>query len=97
MTKLEETLMAVVYDRKEVACRRLESNRQYMDAYTRQQESDAHVEEIYRKRLSEDEIKIIRSHYEGESEVTCMESEEIYLQGVRDGVQLLIKLGVLSN
>ena len=89
-------LKMLVNMRQEAIFSRLNSNPRYLEVCVRQEKTEDKVEELFR-RFKKDERIAIRRHYEGELEKQSFESDEAYLQGLRDCAQFLMFLGILSR
>ncbi|MCL2851929.1 MAG: hypothetical protein FWE20_02680 [Defluviitaleaceae bacterium] len=98
MTENErKSLRTLISEREELAYRRLCKNPGYMKICERQSQTEEVIEEIYHKRFNQDELLIIRRHYEGETEKSSMEEDEVYFQGLRDCFQFILHLGILAD
>ena len=79
-----------------IAVSRLKVNPQYAEICERQEKAEARVEELY-QRFEKEERLFIRRYYEDETLKSSLEFDEIYFQGLKDGINVLKFLGVLSQ
>lgn len=61
-----------------------------------QQEKDEKIVDMLLKKLDKEEQAVIRQYYDKEIEKENYELEGAYMQGVKDGIWLLLGLGVLQ-
>ena len=83
-----QMLRALIASREEFAWNNLKENSEYLEVCKEQDKSEKVVEELYQRFDKEDRITICR-HYEGEIHKQNFEIKELYIQGLRDGFQLL--------
>lgn len=96
MTDYEKKMLRTfITQRQEIAYNRLRENECYQAICERQKRTDADVDEVLHK-LEKDERLTVRRHYEGETEKTGIELNEVYLQGLQDSVKILALLGVFG-
>ena len=82
--------------RIDAAVSRLRGNFRYLEICRKQEETENKIEELY-QRFEKDERLFIRRYYEDETLKTGLEFNEIYIQGLKDGIGLLRFLGVFSQ
>lgn len=70
------------------------SNSEYIKL-CKQQEKDEKIVDMLLKKLEQEEQAVIRQYYDKEIEKENYELEGAYMQGVKDGIRLLLGLGVL--
>ena len=92
-----KSLLTLFNDRVEIAYKRLKINPRYLAICERQKRTERIVEELYNERFIREERKTIRRHYEGEIEKNSMDCHECYIQGLKDGFQLVIGLGIITD
>ena len=79
-----------------VAVRRMRLNPQYEEICERHEKEGARIEELYQC-FEKEELLFIRRYYEDETLKSSLESDEIYYQGLKDAINILKFLGVLSQ
>lgn len=85
-----------VIARIENALTRLRSNPAYMERCHRQEKSEEKIGKLLQKLKKHERITIHR-HYEGEMVKQSFELDEVYLQGMRDCMQILSFLNALDT
>lgn len=87
---------AFLTSRIEVALDQTDRNPQYKELCYKWESEEKDIELLLKKMDKEERI-MIRRHYEELIEKENYELEEVYLQGMRDCMQLLSKLGLFSG
>jgi len=91
-----KALQAFIDLRIDAAISRLRRNRRYVEICEKQEETGIRIEELYQRFEKEDRL-FIRRYYEEETLKTGLEFDEIYFQGLKDGISVLKFLGVFSQ
>lgn len=91
-----KALQSLIDMRIEAAIRCLKGNPRYTEICAKQEETETKVEELYQRFRKEERI-FIRRHYEGETIKGSLEFDEIYVQGLKDGIHLLKFLNVFNQ
>jgi len=91
-----KALQSITDFRIGVAIRRLKANPRYEEICGRLEKADTRVEELYQC-FEKEELLFIRRYYEDETLKTSLEFDEIYFQGLKDAINILKFLGVLSQ
>jgi len=91
-----KAVKALILERSEMAFKRLKNNPEYLEACEKQEISWNEISELY-KRFSKDEYMAIQNHYEAEAYKNSFGTDEVYLQGFRDCVKLLIFMGAFDS
>lgn len=81
--KTRQAIRGILIQRQEAAHRALEERFEYQEVCKEQEESEKKVDTLY-QRFDQDELSVIRGHYEGETFRKVLEFEQIYLQGMQD-------------
>ena len=92
-----QSLMSLFTEREEVDYKRLKNNFRYLELCDRQKPTEEAVEEMYQEKFSKEEQIGTCRHYEGETEKYSMKTQEVYIQGMRDCFNIIVRLGVLSD
>jgi|GEM_PF-4428575 len=79
--------------RQEVAYEHLEKNEEYKQLCEKQEKTRVMVEKLY-DCFIEDEKTIISDYYMGEFEKSVLQEHYIYIQGLKDGFDLLKYAGL---
>ena len=97
MTSSEKRMLnGIISERVEIAHNQLKQNIRYQNISEQQKQAGVHADEILNK-LEKDENIAVRRYYEYETEKLGIGLNEIYLQGLRDGVKILAVLGVFGK
>ena len=97
MTKMTaEAIGSLILARQDWACTRLDENREYKFLREQQKQSEKMVEELYQC-FDKNEQRSIRRHYEGEILLENFRLDEVYIQGLRDGFELIAFLSGREN
>jgi hypothetical protein len=91
-----KALQSFIDLRIDAAISRLRGNLRYLEVCEKQEETGVRIEELY-QRFEKDDRLFIRRYYEDETLKTGLEFDEIYFQGLKDGISILKFLGVFSQ
>ena len=83
-------------ERQKMIYERLHKNAAYEALQKKTDKREANADEVLQK-LNEDERDTVHIYCRGEMELLDMEAEEVYAQGLRDGVKLLDMLGLFGE
>lgn len=94
MTDTErKTIKSAIDTRLNIAYQHFKNTPEYVERCQQQKESQKTVDAILDKLNKDDRLSVCR-HYEGETARESLEIFKYYLQGLRDGIKLLMFLDV---
>ena len=97
MTEMTAEAIHLLMDsRKERVLLHLDEDTEYKFLCKQQKESEKIVDELY-GRFEKSERQTIRAHYESQIELENCRLDEVYIQGLRDGFELVAFLSGREN
>lgn len=96
ISAVRKALQTLVDLRIEAAIGRLKKNPHYMEICDIQEATEAKLEKVFRDSEGKEQISI-DCYFENQSIKDGLEYNEIYYQGLKDGIQLLKLLGVIKQ
>lgn len=94
--ELKMLLSSMINERLSIAFHRLDEDPRHEERRRQQEKSEAQIEEMLEARLGHEEKMLFRGHMEGRMAKECFELDQAYMQGLGDGMRVLIYLDVFS-